>query len=119
MKAIIKSTEQTVQVNYFGTPRRRYERSRKEIVVDGFDEEAIRRRIHTMHSLKEHVTHERLLVSHTYWLVFIIFNGIFCPGSTEARGHFQRRGIIASQFIEKDGVSAEENRRQMALLRTA
>ena len=49
----------------FGTPKKRYGKTRKGIVVDGFDEEAIRRRIHRMYDNKEQVTLERLLVGHT------------------------------------------------------
>ena len=65
VKAIICSTEQASTSTCFSTLRRRFGKSRKEIVVDGFDEEAIRRKIHSMYSRKEHVTLQKLLVSPT------------------------------------------------------
>ena len=49
----------------FSSPVKRYCRIRKQVVIDNFDREAIRRRIYHLYAQKINITLNRLLVSHT------------------------------------------------------
>lgn len=48
----------------FATPTKRYCRSRRRVITDSFDREAIRRRIYQLYEQKLNITLSRLLVSH-------------------------------------------------------
>ena len=49
----------------FPTPTKRYRRTRRRVVTDDFDREAIRRRIYNMYAQQQNITLNNLLVSHT------------------------------------------------------
>ncbi len=61
VKAIVKRLEE--EGNQLSTPKSRYRTCRKKIIVDNFDEEAIRRKIYMMYEGKQHVTLDKLLVN--------------------------------------------------------
>ena len=48
----------------FPTPTKRYRRTRRQVVTDDFDREAIRRRIYNLYEQKLNITLNKLLVSH-------------------------------------------------------
>ena len=60
IRAIVQRMEKEGKLS--STPKSRYRRSRTKIVVDSFDEEAIRYKLYTMYERKEQVTLDRLLV---------------------------------------------------------
>ena len=47
----------------FSSPAKRYKVSRRRVLVDTFNREAIRRRIYQLYEAKEHVTVKKLLVT--------------------------------------------------------
>ena len=47
----------------FSSPAKRYKVSRRRVLVDTFDREAIRRKIYQLYEAKEHVTAKKLLVT--------------------------------------------------------
>ena len=51
------STDET-----FESPAKRYKTSRKKIISDSFDRDAIRRKIYSLYEMKRHVTLSSLLV---------------------------------------------------------
>ena len=46
----------------FTSPAKRYKQSRRRVVVDDFDKDAIRRKIYKLYDEKQHVTLSSLLV---------------------------------------------------------
>ena len=51
------------------SPAKRYKMSRRRVVVDDFDREAIRRRIYQVYKAKEHLTLSKLLVRNLSFVV--------------------------------------------------
>ena len=59
--------ERALSENDFSSPAKRYRLSRRRVVVDDFDREAIRRKIYQVYESKEHLTLAKLLVrNHTF-----------------------------------------------------
>ena len=54
--------ERAVSGTDFSSPAKHYKMSRRQVVVDDFDQEAIRRRIYQVYEAKEHLTLLKLLV---------------------------------------------------------
>ena len=65
-------SERAVSGKDFLSPAKRYKSSRRRIVVDDFDREAIRRRIYQLYEAKENLTLSKLLVRKyhlSFWIV--------------------------------------------------
>ncbi len=52
----IVSDKMTIPTTTFESPQKRYDQSRQRIVVDDFDRDAIRRKIHHLYEQKQHFT---------------------------------------------------------------
>lgn len=59
----IRREQRRLSEDEFATPTKRYCRSRRLVVTDNFDREAIRRRIYHLYDQKLNITLDRLLVS--------------------------------------------------------
>jgi hypothetical protein len=68
LRSILKEGHEELGLS---TPKRTYRHTRKTILVDGFDREAIRRKIYLyeIYNKKEHVTIAKLLVRLHTWLL--------------------------------------------------
>ena len=61
LKSIVKEKE-AINDEPFTSPSKRYKSSRKRILTDDFDKDAIRRKIYKIYEEKKHVTLSSLLV---------------------------------------------------------